>query len=116
MGSLVFFLVWAAAIFFMMRFGCGAHVMGHGHRHADSRLAGPDVKPNADVRWAPPDKAIDPVCHMSVATANAKTAVYGGHLYHFCSQDCRGKFEANPPSYLTTANSASSANEHHHAS
>ncbi len=32
MEALLYFAVWAAFIFLMMRFGCGAHVMGHGHR------------------------------------------------------------------------------------
>ena len=26
------FLLWGALFFVMMRFGCGAHIMGHGHR------------------------------------------------------------------------------------
>ena len=35
MSTLVYFLGWGAFIFFMMRFGCGAHIMGHSrsHRH-----------------------------------------------------------------------------------
>ena len=35
MSTLLYFLVWGAFFFFMMRFGCGAHIMGHGksHRH-----------------------------------------------------------------------------------
>ena len=37
MSTLVYFLVWGAFFFFMMRFGCGAHIMGHNrsHRHDD---------------------------------------------------------------------------------
>lgn len=31
MQTLAYFLIWGAFIFLMMRFGCGAHVMGHGH-------------------------------------------------------------------------------------
>lgn len=30
MQTLMYFLIWGAFIFVMMRFGCGAHVMGHG--------------------------------------------------------------------------------------
>ena len=37
MEALVYFAVWAALIFVMMRFGCGAHVLGHGHHHAHRR-------------------------------------------------------------------------------
>jgi hypothetical protein len=28
-----YYLLWAGAFFLMMRFGCGAHIMGHGHHH-----------------------------------------------------------------------------------
>lgn len=31
MQTLMYFLIWGAFIFVMMRFGCSAHVMGHGH-------------------------------------------------------------------------------------
>ena len=47
-----------------------------------------------------PDHAVDPVCGMTVRTAGAKSAVYDGHAYFFCSQDCRAKFEASPASYM----------------
>jgi hypothetical protein len=35
MSTLAYFLLWGAFFFFMMRFGCGSHVMGHrsGHRY-----------------------------------------------------------------------------------
>lgn len=37
MSTLAYFLVWGAFFFIMMRFGCGAHIMGHSknHRHDD---------------------------------------------------------------------------------
>jgi hypothetical protein len=31
--DVLFFLFWAGLFFVMMRFGCGAHIMGHGHHH-----------------------------------------------------------------------------------
>ena len=37
METLLWFAIWAALIFLMMRFGCGAHVMGHGHGQHDSK-------------------------------------------------------------------------------
>ncbi len=33
--SIVFYLFWAAVFALMMRFGCGAHVMGHRHTHPE---------------------------------------------------------------------------------
>jgi uncharacterized protein len=40
--------------------------------------------------------ATDPVCGMKVDRARALTAEHAGHTYYFCSQDCRGRFEADP--------------------
>ncbi|TPL78552.1 heavy metal translocating P-type ATPase [Mesorhizobium sp. B2-3-13] len=44
----------------------------------------------------------DPVCGMTVDPAAGKpTFEHGGRLYHFCSERCRSKFQAEPESYLT---------------
>ncbi|OBQ67696.1 heavy metal translocating P-type ATPase [Mesorhizobium erdmanii] len=44
----------------------------------------------------------DPVCGMTVDSAAAKpTSEYGGRLFHFCSEGCRTKFQAEPQQYLT---------------
>ncbi|TGS12829.1 heavy metal translocating P-type ATPase [Mesorhizobium sp. M2E.F.Ca.ET.209.01.1.1] len=44
----------------------------------------------------------DPVCGMAVDPAAGKpTAEHGGRTFHFCSERCRGKFVAEPESYLT---------------
>jgi heavy metal translocating P-type ATPase len=51
---------------------------------------------------APADKPFtDPVCGMKVAANPEKTVVHDGTDYHFCSQGCVTKFEADPPKYLT---------------
>ena len=100
-GNVVYFLVWAGLIFFMMRFGCGAHVMGHAH-HGGSSTEG---------SWTPPEQATDPVCKMTIATQDAKSAVHAGHVYYFCSTSCRDKFEAAPATY---AAAASPQREGHH--
>lgn len=115
MASILYFLLWAGLFVVLMRFGCGAHVMGHGHRHGDSPSGDPKSSSNDASRWVLPENDVDPVCHMSVVTAKAKNAVYDGHLYHFCSQDCRGKFESDPSSYLTVDSKSSGSKEHHHA-
>lgn len=91
MQTLLYFLLWAGFIFLMMRFGCGAHVTGHGHWHGGS--------PGTNTRRTPPEKARDPVCGMTVDTANAKSSLYDGRVYYFCSQSCRDKFESSPASY-----------------
>ncbi|MFZ5875434.1 MAG: YHS domain-containing protein [Nitrospirota bacterium] len=42
------------------------------------------------------------MCGMTVETPKAKTSVYRGQTYHFCSNDCREKFEAAPASYAAS--------------
>ena len=37
MEALLYFALWAGFIFLMMRFGCGAHIMGHGHGDGRTR-------------------------------------------------------------------------------
>ncbi|MBM2710814.1 heavy metal translocating P-type ATPase [Mesorhizobium caraganae] len=44
----------------------------------------------------------DPVCGMSVDPVAGKPSVeHGGRLFHFCSENCRTKFVAEPEKYLT---------------
>lgn len=113
MSALLYFLLWGGFFFLMMRFGCGAHVMGHGHRHAG-------IAPDTDgspANKSVPAKAIDPVCGMDIETAGARTSAHDGKVYYFCSQNCREKFEASPAAYLAgkanQAQSMESRHEHH---
>ncbi|MEO8443320.1 MAG: YHS domain-containing protein [Betaproteobacteria bacterium] len=90
-GSL---LLWGGLFFAMMRYGCGAHMMGgHGHgKHGGhgNTTAGGDSK--------------DPVCGMAVsAQSAAAAAVRGGNTYYFCSTTCRDKFEQAPEKYAGAA-------------
>jgi YHS domain-containing protein len=101
MEALVYFVLWALLFFVMMRFGCGAHIMGHGHNSKRS----PGNGRVRNLRWIPPDKDRDPVCGKSVVTANAKPSVYDGTVYYFCSRTCREQFEAAPDLYLSGNNS-----------
>ena len=43
--------------------------MGHGHHHGGT--GSNDHDGDGKVRWVPPDRAVDPVCGMSVQTAGA---------------------------------------------
>ncbi|MBW1999654.1 MAG: YHS domain-containing protein [Deltaproteobacteria bacterium] len=46
---------------------------------------------------------IDPVCGMIVAPGTTRlVSNYQGHSYWFCSEACRGAFEANPNKYLNS--------------
>ena len=98
-GTILYFLIWAGAFAVMMRFGCGAHVMGHGGKHAGSTSDNSQA-PHDGSPWKAPDDAVDPVCGMTLKTTTAKSAVYDGQVYFFCSQACREKFEAAPANYF----------------
>jgi YHS domain-containing protein len=113
MTATIYFLVWAVLIVLMMRFGCGSHVMGHGghgHRHDKGEGAG------GGIGAAPPAKAVDPVCGMTVDTAKSRSGVFDRHAYFFCSQSCREKFEAAPQTYVKSAASPQAPKEAHHGS
>ncbi len=44
---------------------------------------------------------IDPVCGMEVDPGLTRlVAIYRGHSYWFCTEDCREAFETNPQKYL----------------
>jgi Cu+-exporting ATPase len=52
----------------------------------------------------PADTATDPVCGMTVKTADARNkAQHDGHTYYFCSLRCLAKFTAEPLRYLKPA-------------
>jgi len=114
MEALLYFVFWAGLIFLMMRFGCGSHIMGHGHgnEHAknESGKAG-----DPGLRWVPPKQDIDPVCGRTVTTENAKPSVYAGSVYYFCSRECREVFEAAPRHYMGGDHPDKKKLEHSHA-
>jgi YHS domain-containing protein len=107
--TLIYFLLWAALLVAMLRFGCGAHAMGHGHRR--HRRGGEE-----NLRWIAPDKDVDPVCGMTVAPASAKSSMHDGRVYYFCSSECRDKFETAPQAYAKTAHIPSKSEETDHGS
>lgn len=108
MSTLLYFAFWAALFFVMMRFGCGAHVMGHGHGgHSGGHSDPPGGR-------TPPTRDIDPVCGMNVETNSAKSSLYRGRVYYFCSAEHRDAFEAAPERYLGEQ-ARTLATEHRHA-
>jgi uncharacterized protein len=54
--------------------------------------------------------ATDPVCGMRVDRSKALRLEHAGRTYFFCSEHCRGQFEADPDGYIHGA--AASAHEH----
>ncbi len=93
MDRIVSLLLFAGFFYFMMRYGCGAHMV-HGHHHQ----AGHDgtAAPGAG------SSSKDPVCGMEVLTGRGYAEVFSGREYRFCSRKCLDKFDANPQQFATT--------------
>jgi len=103
LGSL---LLWGGLFFVMMRYGCGAHMMGgHGHGGHGGHA---DATPGGDAK--------DPVCGMTVDPQKAAAAaVREGKTYYFCSTPCRDKFEQAPAKYAgAPAQGEQHQGGHHH--
>lgn len=84
------FLLFAGLFYFMMRFGCGAHMV-HGHHHHedhDGMQAGGNGQSSKD-----------PVCGMQVEPGKGYSEVFAGHEYRFCSRKCLDKFDASPEQF-----------------
>ena len=74
--------------------------------------AEPGQEPVVEVGERAPEKAIDPVCGMSVDPETAAAAFeHEGRTYHFCSTSCRDRFTAEPEAYLGSV--PGSARQHH---
>ncbi len=99
MATLLWFAIFAGLFFLMMRLGCGSHVMGHGHGQHGGKEA-PASGDHESMRWVAPKTEIDPVCRKTVNTDTAKSAVYDGTIYYFCSTEDRDRFEAAPQLYV----------------
>lgn len=86
MEGLLWFLIFAGLFYFMMRYGCGAHMVhGYGGHAGHGGSEG---------------EHIDPVCGMAVAADQGYGKTHQGMVYRFCSRDCLDKFEAAPDKYL----------------
>ena len=88
MEGLFSLLLFAAFFYFMMRFGCGAHMI-HGHGgHGGHSGAGI------------PQGGKDPVCGMEVAEGEGYSKMHLGRQLRFCSRKCLDQFESSPERYV----------------
>lgn len=81
-------LLFAGFFYFMMRYGCGSHMV-HGHHH-EGQGTGPATAKSSK----------DPVCGMEVQAGRGYTEVFSGHEYRFCSRKCLDKFDAKPDQFV----------------
>lgn len=63
------------------------------------QFAGAQDTKKADEKVAPKE-ATDPVCGMTVTTADAPKTEYKGKTYYFCSIDEKKEFDKAPASYI----------------
>ena len=88
MEGLFSLLVFALFFYFMMRFGCGAHMVHGKHDH--------------DRKAKDRDQAhVDPVCGIEVDVTKGYGKMHNDHLYRFCSKKSLDDFDANPDQYVT---------------
>ena len=91
MEGVLWLLLWAAFFYFMMRFGCGAHMV-HGHGgHSESGHGSHGAASGSASR--------DPVCGMDVAPDSGYSRMYQGREYRFCSRNCLDRFDGDPERY-----------------
>ena len=81
MQGLPMFQLVAAVIFLVLISSAAREDQGHrSHQNGTAR----------------PGLAADPVCGIPVAPDEGYTKRHAGHTYHFCSESCLDRFEANP--------------------
>lgn len=99
MEALVYFVLWAGVIFLVMRWGWGARVTGPG-RILGNFKGERRAADGGTIPWRPPERVDDVVCGRRVVAHNAKTSVFEGEVYFFCSRECRELFETAPEIYV----------------
>ncbi len=96
MEGLGSFLLFAAFFYFMMRFGCGAHMVHGGHgEHGKKDKNHEHTNPPAK-----DGKQTDPVCGMAVESDSGYGKMHKNQLYRFCSKKCLDQFDADPEAFL----------------
>lgn len=85
MEGLFSLLLFAAFFYYMMRIGCGAHMV-HGHGSHGGQ-------------GSTPGSQTDPVCGMEVEPGTGYIKMYERREYSLCSRKCLDAFDANPERY-----------------
>ena len=90
MENVLWWLLYAGLFYFMMRFGCGAHMShgGHGSHGSDSNHSPGEMTFK------------DPVCGMNLGPDTRYSLTYEGREYRFCSRKCLDAFDFNPAAYV----------------
>ncbi len=98
MQGWLWLLVFGGFFYFMMRFGCGAHMVHGGHGgHGGQAHDGHGGAGLGEIAGS----AKDPVCGMAVEPGRGYSEAYQGSEYRFCSRNCLDKFDADPQHYVS---------------
>jgi YHS domain-containing protein len=102
MSGILWLLVFGALFYFMMRFGCGAHMVHGGHGgHGSGGGTAHGGHAEHEAQSAAVADLKDPVCGMDVAPASGYSRHYEGREYRFCSRKCLDSFDAEPARYAS---------------
>jgi YHS domain-containing protein len=104
MEGLFTLLLFAGFFYFMMRFGCGAHMV-HGHGGHGGGGAHGEHGPHGGHGGAG-GTARDPVCGMSVDEGQGYAEMREGKMLRFCSRRCLDQFDEDPGRYLAAKGGA----------
>lgn len=94
MNEWIWIALYGGFFYLMMRYGCGAHMMGHHHSKEDPNSHQNITHDTGD------GKFIDPVCGMLVPRNEGYGKMYRSTPYRFCSRTCLDKFDADPARYV----------------
>ena len=97
MPGWIWLLVFAGFFYFMMRFGCGAHMVHGGH----GGHGGAGHEGHGGHGMQASGSAKDPVCGMSVDPGQGYSKIHQGREYRFCSRKCLDKFDADPQQFVS---------------
>lgn len=102
MGGLLTLLLFAGLFYFMMRFGCGAHMV---HGHGGHGGGGGDHEGHGSHGGGhePRGPATDPVCGMRVEEGEGYAEMREGQMLRFCSRRCLDRFDEDPGRYLAAS-------------
>ena len=96
MEGWLWLLLIAGFFYFMMRFGCGAHMVHGGHGGHGGGMHQGHGKSEAITGLEK-----DPVCGMAVGPGQGYSEAYEGQEYRFCSRKCLDKFDADRQHYVS---------------
>lgn len=54
----------------------------------------------------------DPVCHRETGPASRFTSLYRGHVFHFCSRQCKREFDQNPQLWVSVSHAEMVSSNH----